>query len=125
MARPLKQIIAEVDWIGSSKKDLLSFPRPVIKEIGLALGIAQHGGKSPSTKPLRGLGTGILEVVEIHRGDAYRAAYTVRFDDRIYVLHCFQKKSKSGIKTPKADIDLIKGRLKVAQADYDKRHGGK
>lgn len=125
MVRPLKPIIAKVDWIGSSKKDLLSFPRPIIKEIGLALGIAQHGGKAPATKPLRGLGTGVLEVVETHRGDTFRAAYTVRFDDRIYVLHCFQKKSKRGIKTPKADIDLIKARLKAAQADYNQRHRGK
>ncbi len=89
------------------------------------MGIAQHGGKAPSTKPLRGLGTGVLEVIEAHRGDTYRAAYTVRFDDRIYVLHCFQKKSKRGIKTPKADIDLIKARLKAAQADYNQRHRGK
>jgi len=66
-----------------------------------------------------------LEVIEAHRGDTYRAAYTVRFDDRIYVLHCFQKKSKRGIKTPKADIDLIKARLKAAQADYNQRHRGK
>lgn len=116
--------IKPVDWIGSSKKDLMSFPRPVVHGIGLALCIAQHGGKAPNAKPLRGRG-GVLEVVEDHRGDAYRAVYTLRFDDRIYVLHCFQKKSHKARKTDQKDLDLIKQRMEAALADHKRRHRGK
>ena len=111
----------QVDWIGSSKKDLLGFPDPVIDDIGHALSVAQHGEKHPSAKPLKGLGSSILEIIENHRGGTYRAVYTVKFEDRIYVLHCFQKKSKKGSKTPRHDIDLIKDRLKQAQTDYEQR----
>lgn len=82
-----------------------------------ALYHAQKGAKYESAKPLRGFGgAGVLEVVEDHKGDTYRAIYTVRFTERIYVLHMFQKKAKQGIKTPKQDIDLIKQRLKEAEA---------
>ena len=111
----------QVDWIGPSKRDLLGFPESAIDEIGHALSVAQYGEKHPSAKPFKGLGSGILEIIENHRGDTYRAAYTVRFKDRIYVLHCFQKKSTRGAKTPRHDIDLIKDRLKHAQADYEQR----
>jgi len=100
-----------LDWIGSSKKDLDAFPQQVKREIGVALLVAQHGGKHPKTKPLKGFGSGVLEVVEDHDGDTYRAVYTVRFTSYVYVLHAFQKKSKRGIKTPKSDLDLIKQRL--------------
>ncbi len=113
----------KVDWIGSSKGDLVKFPRSVVKAIGTALLIAQYGGTSPSAKAFRVKGGGVMEVVEDFATNTYRAVYTVRFEDRIYVLHCFQKKSKKGIKTPKQDVDLIKSRLKHAQADYNKRHG--
>ncbi len=74
-----------------------------------------------SAKSLRGLGPGVIEIIENHRGATYRAVYTVRFEDRLYVLHCFQKKSKKGTKTPRHDIDLIKERLKRAQTDYEQR----
>jgi phage-related protein len=90
----------QVDWIGPSKRDLLGFPESVIGEIGHALSVAQYGEKHQSAKPLKGLGPGILEIIENHRGDTYRAVYTVRFKERIYVLHCFQKKSPTGTKTP-------------------------
>lgn len=113
--------IKPIDWIGSSKKDLIGFPDPVVHEIGVALLVAQYGGKHPSAKPMSGLGAGVLEVVENHDGDTYRAVYTVRFKSRIYVLHCFQKKSKRGIKTPKAEMDVVRARLKVAEADHDGR----
>jgi phage-related protein len=113
--------IKPVDWIGSSKKDLKGFPGSVVREIGVALMVAQYGGKHPSAKPMSGLGAGVLEIVENHDGDTYRAVYTVRFKSRIYVLHCFQKKSKRGVKTPKEDMDVVKARLKVARADHDER----
>ena len=111
----------QVDWIGPSKRDLLEFPESVINEIGHALSVAQYGDKHQTAKPLKGLGSGILEIIENHRGDTYRAAYTVRFKDRIYVLHCFQKKSTRGIRTPQHDMDLIEDRLKYARADYEQR----
>jgi len=81
--------------------------------------VAQQGGKHVDAKPLRGFGgAGVLEIVEDHRGDAYRAVYTVRLAGRIYVLHAFQKKSKTGIETPKAEINLIKSRLKRAEEEH-------
>ena len=110
-------------WIGSSLKDLLAFPETVKDEIGAALSVAQFGGKHPSAKHWKGAGTGVLEVVEDYRGDAYRAIYTVRFADAVYVLHAFQKKSPSGVKTPRRDVELATQRLKLAQQDYEARHG--
>lgn len=93
-------------------------PEDVIDVFGFALHLAQTGKKHANAKPLRGFGgAGVLEVVEDHLGDTYRAVYTVKIDDAVYVLHCFQKKSKQGIETPKHDIDLIRERLKAAQAD--------
>ncbi len=110
-----------IDWIGSSKKDLMNFPSEVKSEIGQALGVAQLGGKHPKAKPLKGFGSGVLEIVDDFDGDTYRAVYTVRFSDVIYVLHCFQKKSPKGIKTAKPDVALMKARLKVAQGEHAKR----
>jgi phage-related protein len=109
-----------VHWIGSSREDLRKLPGEVTRDIGQALWFAQMGNKHPSAKPLRGFkGAGVLEVVEEHAGDTYRAVYTVRFARAIYVLHVFKKKSKHGIKTPKHEIDLIEARLKWAKADYE------
>lgn len=110
-------------WVGSSRKDLMSFPESVRIHLGAALGVAQFGGKSPDAKPWKGEGGGVLEVVEDHRGDTFRAVYTVRFAGAVYVLHAFQKKSKSGIKTPKAEQDLIASRLRDAERDYRERYG--
>lgn len=108
-----------VHWIGSSLADLRDFPKEVRREIGFALQAAQEGDKHPSAKPLRGFGgAGVLEIIESHQGDTYRAVYTVRFAEAIYVLHCFKKKSKRGIKTPKHTIDLIEARLQRAAEDY-------
>lgn len=104
-----------LEWIGSSKKDLMALPAAVVDVFGYALHLAQVGDKHPQAKPLQGFGsTGVLEVVEDWRGNAYRAVYTVRYAARVFVLHVFQKKSKSGIATPKPDVDLIKTRLKAA-----------
>ena len=102
--------------MGDSLSRLRAFPLPVQDEIGYALYLAQVGGKHLSAKPLKGVGPGVLEVVSDHRGDTFRAMYTVRFSDRVYVLHVFQKKSKKGIATPRPDIDLIKDRLARAVA---------
>ncbi len=107
-----KQLI----WIGSSKKDLLSLPLDVRKFFGHALDFAQRGDQHDATKPLKGFGgAGVLEIVEDDAGGTYRAVYTVKFAAAVFVLHCFQKKSKSGIATPKKDMDIIRARLKVAE----------
>ena len=105
----------QLEWIGSSKKDLKALPEEVIDVFGYALYLAQTGQKHERAKPLRGFGSaGVLEVIEDWRRDTYRAVYTVRYVARVFVLHVFQKKSKSGIATPKPDLDLIKERLKTA-----------
>jgi len=109
-----------IHWLGRSKEDLKGFPKAVRCDIGFALDKAQRGGKHPSAKPLQGFGgASVLEVVENFFGDTYRAVYTVRFAKAVYVLHCFKKKSKSGIKTPKQEIELIETRLKAAKEDYE------
>ena len=110
-------------WVGSSKRDLLAFPEAVKDGIGTALSIAQFRGKHPAAKPWKGLGPGVLEVVEDHDGDTYRAVYTVRFSRGVYVLHCFQKKSHRGIQTPRPDVELVSQRLKLARQDYEDRYG--
>ncbi|SRR5260221_8450738 len=110
-------------WIASSLDDLLAFPEAVKDEIGTALSVAQFGGKHPSAKPWKGAGSGVFEVVEDYRGDAYRAIYTVRFANAVYALHAFQKKSPTGIKTPRKYVELVEQRLKLAQQDYEAHHG--
>ena len=105
-------------WEGSSKKDFKEFPIPVQKDMGVALFVVQLGRTPDSSKPWRGLGSGVYELVEDHRGDTFRAVYTVRVGDAIHVLHAFQKKSKSGISTPQPDVNLIEKRLKAVLARY-------
>ena len=110
-------------WVGSTLKDLRSFPAEVKDAMGYALYQAQLGQKALTAKPLRGFGSAaILEIVEDHHGDTYRAVYTVQYADVVYVLHAFQKKSKKGASTPKSDMDLVKKRLTAAAADHKKRH---
>jgi phage-related protein len=109
-------------WIGSSKRDLLAFPEQVKDDIGVALSVAQFGGKHPNAKPWKGEGAGVFEVVELYRSDTFRAVYTIKFSSAVYVLHAFQKKSPSGIRTARADVELISQRLKMAQQDYEARH---
>lgn len=109
---PVKPLV----WVASSKKDLMSLPPNVVDVFGFALHLAQHGGKHAQAKPLKGFGSaGVVEVVEDNDGSTYRAVYTVRFGNAVYVLHCFQKKSHKGIETAKQDIDLIRERLKFAR----------
>ncbi len=110
-------------WAGSSKRDLLAFPEAVRNGIGVALSVAQFGGKHPSAKPWKGEGPGVLEIVDDHGGDTYRAVYTVRFAEAVYVLHTFQKKSTHGIATSQRDKDLITRRLKAAQQEYERTYG--
>jgi phage-related protein len=114
--------VKPVFWVGSSRRDLKAFPEPVKDVMGHALFIAQLGGKHDDARPLRGFGgAGVVEIVEDHAGDTYRAVYTVTFSDAIYVLHAFQKKSKHGIKTPKRALDLIRERLSRAKLDHASR----
>jgi phage-related protein len=102
-------------WMGSSKR--------VVGEIGYALSWAQFGRKHSATKHWRGVGARVLEVVEDFDGNAYRAVYTVRFERAVYVLHCFQKKSPTGIKTARPDVEMVRKRLAAAEADYKERNG--
>jgi phage-related protein len=91
--------------------------------MGTALSIVQFSGKHPAAKPWKGAGSGVMEIVDDHDGNAYRAVYTVRFQMAVYVLHCFQKKSRRGIETPRRDVDLVSQRLKLARQDYEDRYG--
>lgn len=114
--------LKEIVWMGSSRRDLKAFPAEVKDVMGYALYQAQVGRKAPSAKPLAGFGgASVLEVVEDFQSNTYRAVYTVKFVDLVYVLHAFQKKSKKGIATPKTDVDLIKKRLRLAEEDYRAR----
>ena len=112
----MKNVEMPLIWIGGSRKDLRAMPRAVQREFGFALHLAQTGRMHASAKVLRGFGSaGVLEVVENFATDTYRAVYSVRFANAVYVLHCFKKKSVKGIETPKPDMDLIHKRLDDAR----------
>ncbi len=103
-------------WVGSARKDIQSFPQEVRAVFGVALYWAQKGCKHPQAKPLKGFkGAGVVEVIEDFDKNTYRCVYTVKYGDKVYVLHAFQKKSKKGIATPKPDMDMIKARLKAVK----------
>ena len=112
-----------ISFIGSSQEDIRAFPEEVKDDIGYALFQVQMGETPVCAKRLKGLGSGVLEIIEDFRGGSYRAVYTVKFEKIVYVLHCFQKKSKQGIKTPPRDMEIIKGRVKRAEEDYKARKG--
>lgn len=119
-SKPLKP----VEWVGNSLKDMRAMPEDVRGFFGVALYLAQCGGKHQDAKPMKGFGgAGVLEVVEDHDSDTYRAVYTVRFSDAVYVLHVFQKKAKRGIATPKEEIEKVKARLKMAE-ELHRNKGG-
>jgi len=121
MERKLKP----VRWIGSSLKDLRAFPAEVRKEVGYAIYAAQKGHTDPAAKPMKGFpGASVMEIVAPFDGDTWRTVYTVRLKGVIYVLHAFQKKSKSRIATPKREIDLIHRRLATAEGEYRKEDLG-
>ena len=115
--RPLRPLL----WVASSKRDSREFPPRVQDDLGFELYLAQTGQHPQSAKLLKGLGSGTVELVDDFDGDTYRAVYTVRFGDAVYVLHTFKKKSKRGFKTPQGDIDLVKRRLKDAEHDHAQR----
>jgi len=111
-----------VIWVGSSRKDLREFPRQVRGEIGQALYAAQQGESDPAAKPLKGFGgRSVVEIIANHDGNTWRAVYTVRFAEAVYVLHAFQKKSKKGIATPKKELDLVHRRLAEAERLHRER----
>jgi phage-related protein len=113
-------------WIGSSKDDLRAFPDEVRRVMGFAINDAQNGDEHPRAKALKGFGgRSVLEVIDDEDGNTYRAVYTVRFAEVVYVLHAFQKKSRKGIETPKRDIEIIRMRLKLAEAHYQANYGSK
>jgi phage-related protein len=105
-----------VTWVGTSLKDLREFPETVQDLMGYALYVAQRGGKHQDAKVLSGFGgAGVVEIIKDHRGDTFRAVYTLRYAESVYVLHVFQKKSKTGRETPRRDLELIKQRLREAE----------
>ncbi|MGE0290092.1 MAG: type II toxin-antitoxin system RelE/ParE family toxin [Bradyrhizobium sp.] len=111
-------------FVGSSQKDLRTFPAEVRSQIGQSLFEAQLGGHPRNAKPLRGF-AGVLEIRDNHDGDTYRAVYTVRFEGVLYVLHAFQKKSTSGIATPQRHIELIRQRLRDAEIIHNATKGAR
>jgi phage-related protein len=115
-----------LSWMGSSRKDLKTFPSSVQRKMGYALYLAQTERMSPRAKPLKGFaGAGVIEVAEDFDGDTYRAVYTLTLSDAVFVLHAFQKKSTSGISTPQREIDLIRQRLKRAEEIHTARRSGR
>lgn len=108
-------------WVGSSKRDYMEFPEPVRRAMGYGLHLAQAGEHPVRAKRLKGLGGGTVELIDDFDGDTFRAVYTVRFAESVYVLHAFKKKSKRGIATPQADVELIRRRLRDAEADHHLR----
>jgi phage-related protein len=117
-----QQQLKPIRWVGTSLRDLRPFPRSVRIDIGHALYTAQSGKTDPAAKPLKGFGgASVIEIVSSHHGNAWRAVYTVRFQDASYVLHVFQKKSTKGIATPSREIELVKQRLAEAERDHRER----
>jgi phage-related protein len=119
----VESALKAVRWVSSSRRDLKAFPRPVQRDVGQALYAAQCGEEYPSVKALSGFGgRTVLEIIAPYERDTFRAVYTVRFGDAIYVLYAFQKKSKKGIATPQKEIELVKQRLAAAERNYREGH---
>lgn len=112
----LNAAVRDLTWVGDSREQVRSFPQAARRIVGEALRFAQQGEKHPKAKPLRGIGSGVLEIVVRYDTDTYRAVYAVRISETIYVLHAFQKKSTRGSRTPKKEIDLIRQRLNRVRA---------
>ena len=107
---PLRPLV----WMGNSRKNIREFPTEVRLSVGYALQLAQAGETPPEAKLFKGVGSGVYEIVKRYDTDTYRAVYAVKIGETVYVLHAFQKKSKTGIKTSQSDIDLIKQRYQDA-----------
>ena len=118
MRRVLATNEKPLPWVGSAKRDFLGFPEAVRDDMGNALGISQFGGTPPMAKPWKGLGPGVLQLVESHDGERVSGRLPVRFAEAVHV-HAFQKKSPSGVRTAKGDVDLVEQRLKRAERDYE------
>jgi phage-related protein len=101
-----------ISWIKAARKDFERLPADIQSDVLDALTIAAEGGKSDQAKPFKGVGAGVFEIALRYQGDAYRVLYAVRVGEDVWVLHAFQKKSKSGVKTPRMEVDLIHDRLK-------------
>ena len=115
-------VLKPLFWVGSALGEVRTFPVDVRRQVGFALYLAQTGGKHVDAKPLRGFaGAGVLEMVEDHDGNTYRAVYTVKFAGAVYALHAFQKKSKKTVRTPKQHLDLVRERLRRAEQHYGER----
>lgn len=114
-----------VVWIGDTRRVVQKFPKAVKRTVGRALALAQMGGKHPASKSWKGEGPGVFEIVEDGQGSTWRALYTIRFADVIYALYAFQKKSKTGIKTPLQDVENVRKRLQIARRLYEESHGEK
>ena len=107
---PLRPLI----WMGNSRKNIRDFPEQARASVGYALQLVQAGETPIDAKIFKGVGSGVYEIVKRYDTDTYRVIYAVKIGENVYVLHAFQKKSKQGIKTPQADIDLVKQRYKDA-----------
>ncbi len=117
--KPIKPVV----WVGSSHEDWRTFPDDVQDVMGYALHLAQCGNKANNVKPLTGFkGASVLEITDNYDSDTYRAVYTMKFQEVVYILHAFQKKSKKGIATPKSDIRLIEQRLTKAKEYHDEHY---
>ena len=112
----MNAVVRDLTWVGDSREQVRSFPQTARRIVGEALRFAQQGEKHPKAKPLRGIGSGVLEIVARYDTDTYRAVYAVRISETIYVLHAFQKKSTRGSRIPKKEIDLIRQRLNRVRA---------
>lgn len=110
----------DIRWAGSSKEDLSSFPEDVKEVFGFGLFQVQNGQTPVASKPLKGNLSGVYELKENYAGGTYRTVYIAKLETAVYVLHCFQKKAKSGIATPQKEIDLIAKRLQCAKEDNKK-----
>ena len=115
--------VKPLEWMGDTRRTLLTFPKRVRQIVGQALYAAQLGDKHQDAKPLKGFGgASVVEIVSDHDGNTFRAVYTVKFRDVVYTLHVFQKKSKTGITTPKRDLDIVRQRLQHAEHHYRTHH---
>ena len=112
---PEKEVLRKIRWVGDSRTRVREFPGQVRKDIGHSLYLVQTGQTPESARPMKGLGSGVFEIASDHDTNTYRAVYTVKIGEFIYLLHAFQKKSKSGISTPRYEIDLIRRRLRRAK----------
>ena len=115
MAERVKLVLRPVVWLGDARKNIRSFPPGAQKEMGDELQVIQFGGMPKNAKPFKGVGSGILEIALAFEKNAYRTVLAVQLGESIYILHAFQKKAKSGIKTPQKDVDLIKRRYREAK----------